>query len=103
MEIWGFQPTAAALKTKQVTNHSHDSDVRNITTSFAEMLNDALTSVEQQEKQVQALNMQFMAGQPVDVHDIMIAAEKAQLGLQLTVQVRNKVVEAYQEIMRIQL
>ena len=35
-----------------------------------------------------------------DVHDAMIALQRAELSLQLTVQVRNKLVQAYQEIMR---
>lgn len=78
-------------------------NVSEITDSFSKMLDNALQTVDRQEKEVQVLNEQFVTGQIADVHTVMIAAEKAQLGLQLTVQVRNKVIEAYQEIMRTQL
>ena len=46
----------------------------------------------------------FISGQAsVEIHDIMLAAEKARLALDLTVSIRNKLVEAYQEIMRMQI
>ncbi len=45
----------------------------------------------------------FALGQAPSVHDTMIAMEKADLSLRLTTKVRNKVVEAYQEIMRMQV
>jgi flagellar hook-basal body complex protein FliE len=42
-------------------------------------------------------------GGPVDLHDVMIAMEKADITLRLLVQVRNKAVDAYKEIMRMQV
>lgn len=78
-------------------------DATKLTSAFGKMLDNALQAVDNQEKQVHTLNEQFITGQISDVHSLMIASEKAQLGLQLTVQVRNKVIEAYQEIMRTQL
>ena len=45
----------------------------------------------------------MLTGKPVDLHQVMIAAEQAGLALQLTVQVRNKIIEAYQEISRMQV
>ena len=45
----------------------------------------------------------FEAGQLPDVHQLLIAAEKSSINLELTVQFRNKVIEAYQEIMRTQI
>lgn len=84
-------------------NGSSKSDVAEFTESFGTALQKALQSVDAQEKQVRTLNDQFVTGQISDVHNLIIASEKAQLGLQLTVQVRNKVIEAYQEIMRTQL
>ena len=43
------------------------------------------------------------AGESVDLHEVMIAQEWASLSLELAVQVRNKLVESYQEIMRMQV
>jgi flagellar hook-basal body complex protein FliE len=49
------------------------------------------------------LQQRLAAGEKVDIHDVMIGAEKAGIGLQLTTQVRNRIIEAYQEIMRMQV
>ena len=45
----------------------------------------------------------FLTGEVDDLHKVMIAEEKAALAFQLTMQVRNKMVEAYQEIIRMQI
>lgn len=70
--------------------------------SFSTYLTDALNGVAAQENNVQRLNEQFLLGQ-ANVDQVMIASEQALLSLQLTTQVRNKVIEAYQEIMRTQI
>ncbi|GGH17579.1 flagellar hook-basal body complex protein FliE [Paenibacillus segetis] len=69
---------------------------------FSSYLTNALNGVAAQEKNVETLNSQFQLGQ-VSVDQVMIASEQALLSLQLTTQVRNKVIEAYQEIMRTQI
>lgn len=95
-----LQSVAAANAFKPINESKGATEIAG---SFGQMLEKALNNVEQQERAVNALNDKFASGQNVDVHTLMIASEKAQLGLQLTVQVRNKVIEAYQEIMRTQL
>jgi flagellar hook-basal body complex protein FliE len=72
------------------------------TESFAAFLKSALDGVAAQEQNVHQLNDQFLLGQ-VDENKVMIAAQQAELSLSLTSQVRNKVIEAYQEIMRMQM
>lgn len=74
-----------------------------VTDQFGQYLNDAMAKLNEQQQTVDKLNDQFAKGEISDVHQIMIASEKASLGLELTVQVRNKVIDAYQEIMRMQL
>ncbi|WP_127531882.1 flagellar hook-basal body complex protein FliE [Paenibacillus kobensis] len=73
-----------------------------VTKSFGDFLQQAIEGVSAQEQTAQATTAQFMVGQ-ADVSQVMIASEQAQLSLQLTTQIRNRVVEAYQEIMRMQL
>jgi flagellar hook-basal body complex protein FliE len=43
------------------------------------------------------------AGKPVELHDVMISLERARISVQTFVQVRNKLVESYQDLMRMQL
>lgn len=66
---------------------------------FAEVLGRLVTSVEQATAEANAA-ITNMLDKQVDVHDAMIALQRAELSLQLTVQIRNKLVQAYQEIMR---
>lgn len=72
------------------------------TKQFGEYLKNAIDQVEAQEQTVHAMNDKFLLGE-VNVDQLMITSEQALLSLQLTSQIRNKVIEAYQEIMRIQL
>jgi len=45
----------------------------------------------------------MLAGETTDVHDVMIATEEAGLAFNLMVEIRNKLVESYQELMRMQV
>ncbi|MFS0727837.1 flagellar hook-basal body complex protein FliE [Paenibacillus sp. 1P07SE] len=72
------------------------------TQDFGQYLKQALDGAAAQEKGVHTITDQFIIGQ-ADVSDVMVAANQAHLTLQLTSQVRNKVIEAYQEMMRMQL
>ena len=70
--------------------------------SFGEQLRDAVSGVDAQGVEEQYKVANLMEGNGTDVHDAMIAVQKADLSFQLMVQVRNKVVQAYQEIERLQ-
>lgn len=67
---------------------------------FGAFLQQALNQVEQAQREAVRQGQQLAMGQVQDIAQVMIAAEKATLSLQLTIAVRNKVLEAYQEIMR---
>lgn len=73
------------------------------TPNFANVLASALSAVEQDQTAVTDAAAKLASGQTKDVADVMIASERASLSLNLTVQVRNKLLEAYQEIMRMPL
>jgi flagellar hook-basal body complex protein FliE len=70
---------------------------------FGEMFKQALQDVNAAQNESEKLTSQLVTGEVKDIHDVMIASQKASLSLQLTVQVRNKVVEAYQEVLRMQV
>ena len=49
------------------------------------------------------LTEKLAKGQNVDLHEVMIASQKSSVTMQLTLEVRNKAIEAYQEMMRMQV
>lgn len=95
----GFMKTPLAPAAKAPS----DTGAADVTKSFGSFLSGALNQVQAQQHQVESLNQKFIVGEVADVHKLTIAAEKASLGLELTVQIRNKAIEAYQEIMRTQI
>lgn len=68
--------------------------------SFADLLSGAINNVNTLQKEADAQKTAFAAGKTDNIQDVMIAMEKADIAFQMTLQVRNKVLEAYQEIMR---
>ena len=66
--------------------------------SFGEALKDAVADVENSGLDANYKVSSLLEGTGADVHDAMIAMEKADLSFQLMLQVRNKVVQAYQQI-----
>lgn len=87
--------------TNQV-NNSQKTDSSN-QTSFSELLKNSISSLN--ESQVASDNMTnaLAAGKDVNLDEVMIAAQKASISLTATTEFRNKAVEAYQEIMRMQM
>jgi flagellar hook-basal body complex protein FliE len=68
--------------------------------SFSGFLNSAINEVNNLQKESEKLNEAFALGQTDNIHQVMIASEKAEMALQFTLQIRNKFLDAYQEIMR---
>jgi flagellar hook-basal body complex protein FliE len=71
--------------------------------SFKNYLKGALENVNETQVQSNAATQALMNGNMDNLHQVMITAEKASVTLQTTLEIRNKVVEAYQEIMRMQV
>ncbi|MCF6463343.1 flagellar hook-basal body complex protein FliE [Clostridium sp. Cult1] len=70
---------------------------------FSLFFNDALNKVNELQLNSDAYKKLLITGEVDNLHDVTIAAEKANISLQLTLGIRNKVVEAYREIMRMQI
>ena len=70
--------------------------------SFGSMLKSAVDQVDEFHSQASKQIGELLGGGNVDVHSAMIAVEKADLSFQLMMQVRNKVVQAYEEVSRMQ-
>ncbi|GAB6158029.1 flagellar hook-basal body complex protein FliE [Desulfotomaculum varum] len=71
--------------------------------SFAGVLNKAIDKLNQAELKADETAQKFLVGEIQDLHQVTIAMQEAKLTMQLAVEVRNKIVEAYQEISRMQL
>lgn len=72
--------------------------------SFADALKNSLGEVNQIQQQAQTMGDQFASGNDnISISDVMIATQKANISLQTTVQVRNKMVAAYTDIMNMQI
>ncbi len=70
---------------------------------FADALTDVAKQVSALESQANDMAMKIASGDVAELHNAMIAMQRASTALELTVQVRNRVLEAYQEIMRMQI
>lgn len=66
--------------------------------TFSKGLNNSLTSVDNNVKAADRAQEALAMGENVSVHDVMIASEKASLSMQMAMQLRNKVLSAYNEI-----
>jgi flagellar hook-basal body complex protein FliE len=72
-------------------------------TGFGELLKDAISTANELQKQSDQQIEKFMTGESQDLHTTVMAMQKADLSFQMMMQVRNKLVQAYQEIMRMQM
>jgi flagellar hook-basal body complex protein FliE len=71
--------------------------------SFAATLKEAVNSVNTMQQTADIKAQELAVGKTQDIADVMITAEKADIALKLMVQVRNKIIEAYQDIMKMQV
>ncbi|TCT16418.1 flagellar hook-basal body complex protein FliE [Natranaerovirga pectinivora] len=100
MNVSSLQTINGLLGQDKKTNSTNGKTV------FEDFFNSAMNLVNQTnalEKEANQMSIDFAAGKVDSIHDVMIAQEKANIALQYTVEIRNKVLEAYNEIMRIQL
>lgn len=69
-------------------------------TDFGSSLEKALEGVDSKMREADATAAAYASGGPVEIHTVIIAAEQARLAITLAAEVRNKVLEAYQELTR---
>ena len=71
--------------------------------SFQDFMTDALSSVDQAQHKADHVLMEVATGREVDLHGMMISMEKADIALRTMVTARDKVVEAYQQVMNMSI
>jgi len=72
-------------------------------TGFSSVLSDAIGRVDQFQKNADSSIGKFLSGEDEEVHKVALATQQATISFDLFLQVRNKVVSAYQEVMRMQM
>ncbi len=71
--------------------------------NFVEMLGNFIGDVNDLQKESARLQEAFMAGEPVELHQVMIKAEKAGLATDLLLEIRNRLAKAYDDLARMPL
>ena len=71
--------------------------------AFQSLLSNTLGQVQQSQQSADAIADQFLSGENQEVHQVALAATQNELAFDMFMQVRNKIVSAYQEVMRMQM
>ena len=94
--------TSSELRTSQFDKQAPNSAGAD-NKSFAATLKNAVGEVNKLQKTADVKMQELATGKTDNIPDVMIASEKADIALRLMVQVRNKMIDAYQEIMKMQV
>lgn len=70
---------------------------------FSEMVSDLLQSVNGLQNEAASIQQAYLAGEEVELHQMMIKAEEAGISMDLLLEVRNRLVDAYNELMKMPL
>ena len=84
-------------------NISNTTEEKTNGTSFSNVLSDAISKVNDSEVNANNKIESLIKGEDVEMHEVMLAMQESVLSLQALIEVRNKTVEAYQEISKLQL
>ncbi|PTN11603.1 flagellar hook-basal body complex protein FliE [Nitrosomonas aestuarii] len=96
------QLQATSVLASGVKKRAEDNDA--VKVDFGETLKDAVDKVNNTQQTAKQLSKDFVSGESnTDLHEVMISLQKANVSFQSMVQVRNKLVTAYQEIMNMQV
>ncbi len=92
-----FMSPAQSVNEVKISNQVTSADAQQ---QFADALKEAVASVNEHQKTSDMMTQKLISGGDVDLFEVMVAAQKASVTLNTTIEIRNKAVEAYQEIMR---
>ncbi len=87
-----LQPTADKVQPQQADK-----------IEFKNLMSMAMNALNNTQVDADVAMQQLAAGQNIELHNVMLAAEKASLTLQLALQVKNRITEAYQQLMNMQI
>lgn len=103
MSIEQISALGIADRAEFVSQEPIKPSVQNQEVSFSSVLQGGVNQVNDSLNSANVMLEKLALNQPVSTHEVMITMEKAKLQLQMSIEIRNKLVEGYQEIMRMQL
>ena len=107
LNISGFVPDSKVFDKVNFSDGSNvsknDGNSSSNTDSFLGILKSKLDDVNDKMINSENITEQFIKGDDVDVHEVMLAGEEAKMSLDLALQVRNKLIDAYQELNKTQI
>ena len=83
--------------------NTHETEQSGEGKSFANILTEAIENSEKLDESVNVDMLTMLSGETENLSDVLIAAQKSELAVNLTVQIRNKAMDAYKEIMNMQV
>jgi len=87
--------SSGKIKEKKISNDLYD--------DFSKILKDAISNLNNIQKNADEKMIDFAKGDIENIHDVTIAVSKADISLSLAIEVRNRLLEAYREITRMQI
>ncbi|AYD40686.1 flagellar hook-basal body complex protein FliE [Clostridium fermenticellae] len=98
-----FTPDSKVFDSIVSTSKDKTQDSTKDQVGFGDFLKEKLDEVNSKQLDADNTTQSFIDGDDVDIHKVMLDTEEAEMSLELAVQVRNKLLDAYQEINRTQL
>lgn len=99
-QIQPLQSITGVSGSKSVTPAGQDKD--NTKVGFGKWLEKSIGEVNQLQKESAEATQKLLTGESKDIHSTMIAMQKSSIAMELTMEVRNKIIAAYDEIKRMQ-
>ena len=105
MNVNQFIPTSniVSSSSNDSTNASSSTTAAAGSPDFSSILKDKLGQVNEKQISADDTTTQFIQGKDVDIQQVMLSTSESQMSLDMAVQVRNKIVEAYQELNKMQV
>ncbi len=101
MDVNAVNPHSNSVQkvdSRMVTAISSDSPVSSTANDFSKALSNGISSLNNKQVEAQKAVETLASGGDISVHDVMIASQKASLNMQMAMQLRNKILTAYNEL-----
>lgn len=111
MAVRGISPTTIDFdklqqELKRASDSARSSESQSVDSGkseFLDLLEKGIQEVNSSSLEAEKSSMDLATGKSSNIHETMLAVAKAELGFNMMVQMRNKMIEAYQEVMRMQV